>query len=61
MLFCYSTHIFGFVDSFELYSLICASKSILFIDDENITINSANFMRATLACQFTCVCFAHVN
>ena len=47
---------FEFVDSFVLYSLICASKSILFIDDENIPKNPANIMRATLACRFTCVC-----
>ena len=51
---------FGLVDSFVLYSLICASKSILFIDDENIPKKPANSMRATLACLFTCVCIAHV-
>ena len=50
----------GFVDSFVLYSLICASRKILFIDDENIPENPANNMRATLACRFTCVCIAHV-
>ena len=31
-----SSYVFGFVDSFVLYSLICASKRILFIDDKNI-------------------------
>ena len=51
---------FGFVDSFVLYSLICASKKILFMDDENIPKNPANNMRATLACRFNCVCIAHV-
>ena len=51
---------FEFVDSFVFYSLICASKRILFIDDENIPKNPANNMRATLACRFTCVCIAHV-
>ena len=50
-----SSYEFGFVDSFVLYSLICASKRILFIDDENIPKNPANNMRATLACRFTCV------
>ena len=50
----------GFVDSFVLYSLICASRRILFIDDENIPKHPANNMRATLACLFTCVCIAHV-
>ena len=50
----------GFVDSFVLYSLICAYRRILFIDDENIPKNPANNMRATLACLFTCVCIAHV-
>ena len=51
---------FSFVDYFVLYSLICASKSILFIDDENIPKNPAINMRATLACRFTCVCIVHV-
>ena len=51
---------FGHVDCFVLYSLICASKSILLIDDENIPRNPANNMRATLACLFICVCIAHV-
>ena len=51
---------FSLVDSFVLYSLICASKSILFIDDENIPKKPANSKRATLACLFTGVCIAHV-
>ena len=50
----------GFVEIFVLYSLICASRRILFFDDENIPKNLANNMRATLACRFTCVCIAHV-
>ena len=53
-----SSYVLGFVDSFALYSLICASKRILFIDDENISKNPANNIRATLACRFTCVCIA---
>ena len=55
-----SSYVLGFVDSFVLYSFICASKRILFIDDENVPKNPANKMRATLACRFTCVCIAHV-
>ena len=55
-----SLYVLEFVDSFVLYSLICASRRILFIDDENIPKNPANNMRATLACRFTCVCIAHV-
>ena len=45
---------------FVLYSFICASKRILFIDVEKIPKNPAKSMRATLACLFTCVCIAHV-
>ena len=41
-------------------SFICASRRILFIDDEKIPKNLANSMRATLACLFTCECIAHV-
>ena len=35
---CYSSssYVFGLVDNFVLYSLICASKSISFIDVANI-------------------------
>ena len=55
-----SSYVVGFFDSFVLYSLICASKMILFFDDENIPKNPANNMCATLACRFTCVCIAHV-
>ena len=55
-----SSYVFGFFESFVLFSLICASKSILIIDDENIPKNPANNMRARLACRFTCVCIAHV-
>ena len=47
---------FGLVDSFVLYSLICASKSILFFDDENIPKNPENNMRARLLfCLLVCV------
>ena len=53
-------HVFCLVAIFVLYSFICASKRILFIDDEKIPKNPANSMRATLACLFTCVCKAHV-
>ena len=55
-----SSFLLGFVDIFVLYSSVCASRRILFIDDENIPKNPANNMRATLACLFTCVCIAHV-
>ena len=48
------------ITSILLCSFICASRSILFIDDEKIPKNPANSMRATLACLFTCVCIAHV-
>ena len=59
VLFCDSSYVFGFVDSFVLYSFICASKSILFIDVGKLPKNPANSLRATLACRFTCVCIAH--
>ena len=54
------SYVFDLVDSFFFFFLICAFKSILFIDDENIPKNPANNMRATLACRFTRVCIAHV-
>ena len=54
-LLCSSLYVFGLVDIFVLYSFICASKNILFIDDEKIPKNPANSMRATLACLFICV------
>ena len=57
VLCCDSSYVFGVVDIFVLYSFICASKTILFIDEEK---NPGKSMRATLACLFTCVCFAHV-
>ena len=59
-LLCSSLYVFGLVDIFVLYSFICASRSILLIDDEKIPKNYANSIRATLACRFTCVCIAHV-
>ena len=55
-----SSYVLGFVDSFVLYSLICASKRILFIDGKSIPKNPSNNMRATLACRFPCVCIVHV-
>ena len=60
VLFCESSCVFVFVDSLVLYSFICASKGILFIDVENIPKNPAKSMRATLACLFTWECIAHV-
>ena len=60
MLLFESSYVLGFVDSFVLYSLICASRRISFFDDESIPKNPANNMRATLACLFTCVCIAHM-
>ena len=60
MLLCSSLYVFCVVAIFVLYSLICASRRILLIDDEKIPKNPANSMRATLACLFTCVCIAHV-
>ena len=59
-LLCSSLYVFGLVEIFVLYSFICASRSILLIDDEKIPKNPANSIRATLACRFTCVCIAHV-
>ena len=59
-LLCSSCYVFGLVDIFVVYSFICASRSILLIDDEKIPKNPANNIRATLAWRFTCVCIAHV-
>ena len=41
VLLCDSSYVFGVVDNFLLYSFICASKSILFKDAENIPKNPA--------------------
>ena len=60
MLLCSSSYVFCLVAIFVLYSFICASRRILFIDDEKIPKNPPSSMRATLACLFTCVCIAHV-
>ena len=60
MLLCSSSYVFCLVAIFVLYSFICASRRILFIDEEKIPKTPANSMRATLACLFTCVCIAHV-
>ena len=59
LLCCDSSYVFGVVDIFVLYSFICASKSILFIDVEKVPKKPAKSIRATLACLFTCVCIAH--
>ena len=59
-LLCSSLYVLGLVYIFVLYSFICASKSMLLIDDEKIPKNPAKSIRDTLACQFTCVCIAHV-
>ena len=59
-LLCSSLYVFGLVDIFVLYSFICASESILLIDDEKIAKIPANSIRATLACRFPSVCIAHV-
>ena len=59
-LLCSSSYVFGLVASFVLYSLFCASESILFIDDENIPKNPAKNMCATLAWRLTCVWIAQV-
>ena len=55
-----SSYVIGVVDILILYSFIWASKRIFFIDVGNIKKNPAKIMRATLACLFTSVCFAHV-
>ena len=60
ILLCSSSYMFCLVDIFVLYSFICASRSILLIDDEKILKNPENRIRATLACRFTTVCIAHV-
>ena len=60
VLLCDSSYVFGVVDNFVLYSFICASKIILFLDLENIPKNPAKSMRATLACLLTCEWIAHV-
>ena len=59
VLSCRVSYAFGFED-FLLYSLICASRSFLLIDVENISKNPANKKRVTLACLLTCVCIVHV-
>ena len=48
-LFCSSSYVFGLAASFVLYSLICAFKNILLMNEENIPKNPANNIRATLA------------
>ena len=60
ILLCFSSYVFCLVNFFVFYSFICASRSILLIDDEKIPKNPANSIRATLACRFTCVCIGHV-
>ena len=60
ILLCTSSYVFCLMDIFVLYSFICASRSILLIDDEKVPKNPANSIRATLSCRFTCVYIAHV-
>ena len=60
VLFCDSSNIIGVLDIFVLYSFICASKSILFINVEKILKNPAKNISATLAYLFTCVRIAYV-
>ena len=60
VLLCDSSYVFGVVDNFVLYSFICASKSIFFMDVENIPKNPAKIMRATLAYLLTSVWIVHV-
>ena len=52
-----SQYVFGVVDNF-VFHFFCASKSILFMDVENIPKSPAKSMRATPACLFTCVWIA---
>ena len=58
-LLCSSSYVFCLVAIFVLYSFICASRSILLIDDEKMPKHPANKIRATLVWRFTCVCIAH--
>ena len=60
VLLCDSSYVFGVVDNFVLFSLICPSKNNLFIEVENIPKNPAKSMLAALACLLTCVWIAHV-
>ena len=53
------SYVFCFVAIFVLYSFICASRSILFINDEKIPKNPANSMRATLFV-YLLVCVEHM-
>ena len=55
-----SSYAFGVENNFVLYSFIRASKRIFLINVEHFSKTRAKSMRATLACSFTCVCFAHV-
>ena len=55
VLFCDLSYVFGVVDNFVLYSFIFASKTVIFIDVENIPKYPAKSVRATLACLLTCV------
>ena len=60
VLFRDSSFAFGVVDNFVLYSFIWASKTFYRLMLKIFQKNPAKGMRATLACLFTCVCFAHV-
>ena len=60
MLFCDSSYVFGVVDNFVLHSFICASKSILFIDVENVPKKSckkyACYARLSIDLYVDCAC-----
>ena len=60
VLFCDSSFVFGFVDTFVIYSLICESKIFYLLMWRKFQKNSANRKRATLACGFSFECIAHV-
>ena len=56
MLLFESSYVLGFVDSFVLYSLICASRRILFIYDGNIQkILQIICVLRWLVCFFSCM------
>ena len=57
---CLYCFVFGFVDTFVLYSLICESKIFYLLMWRKFQQNSANRKRATLACGFSFECIAHV-
>ena len=55
-LLCSSLYVFGLVDIFVLYSFICASKNILFIDDKKFQkILQIVYVLHVLVCLLVCV------